>query len=94
MKPQEDLSHLDPHWIIEQARTALERSARALADLGATPQACIEALRRAEGDAAVEMVQRNVREKLRTVQEEVERNVAHAVPSKPVARYAAQRRTV
>jgi hypothetical protein len=94
MTPKEDLGHLDPHRIIEQARSALERSARALADLGATPQSCIEALRRAEGDAAVEMVQRSVREKLRLVQETVERNVAQATPTRPLARYVAQRRSV
>lgn len=94
MNPKEDLGHLELHRIIEQARSALERSARALAELGATPQACMEAVRRAEGDAAVEMVQRSVREKLRLVREEVERNSAQASPSKAVARYVAHRSPV
>jgi hypothetical protein len=94
MKPREDLSHLDPQRIIEQARTALERSARALAEAGVSAATGLEALRRTEGDAAVEMVQRSVSEKLRLVQEEVERNVAQAAPSKPLSRYVAQRRSV
>jgi hypothetical protein len=94
MNPQEDLSHLDPHRIIDQARRALERSAQALAAAGMSTASGLEALRRAEGDAAVEIVQRSVREKLRLVQEEVERKVAQAAPSKPVSRYVAQRRSV
>jgi hypothetical protein len=94
MYPQEDLSHLDPHRIIEQARRALERGAQALADAGMSTAGGLEALRRVDGDAAVEIVQRSVREKLRLVQEEVERKVAQAAPSNPVSRYVAQRRSV
>jgi hypothetical protein len=94
MNPQEDLSKLDPHRIIEQARTALERSARVLADAGMTPAAGLEALRRAEGDAAVETVRRSVAERLRLINEKVERDIAQATPSKPVSRYVAQRRAV
>jgi hypothetical protein len=87
-------NELEQQRIIDHARSSIDRCRRDLAETGLTPEACLEALRRSEGDAAVEGVRREVEEMLRGVREQIRRDATHAIATRPVTRYAARRKLV
>lgn len=75
---------------IDQARLSLDQCRRMLDDAGLTPANCLERLRSAEGDAAVDQVLRDVEESLRGFREQVERDAIHAAPARIRPRFTSR----
>lgn len=92
--PQAPDNTLDPQAIIDGARAAIEAYRKVMADAGLTPESCVEALRRAEGDAAVEKARRGAAERMRAHDERVRTEIRHASPGKPISRTVARRLAV
>lgn len=77
--------------IIAQAQSCIEDGKRLLAESGLTPQACFDRLRELGGEAAVDKVRREVAETVQGIQQQIRRDILHAVPNRLVSRYVAQR---
>jgi hypothetical protein len=75
-----------------QARAAIETWKGALAERGLTPEACLEAVRRSGGEAAVAQVQDKVAGTLRALDEKADREAMHCTtPASAVSRRVARR---
>jgi hypothetical protein len=92
--PQTPDGALDAQAIIDRARSSIEAYRRLMADAGLTHEACIEALRQTEGDAAVQRVQREASKRMQAHNEQVARDIAHASPGRPISRKVARRNAV
>lgn len=82
---------LDPERVIAEANSALEASRRLLAEHGLSSQACLDEIRKTEGPAAAERTQREIAERIHSVQTLIQDRVAQSMPGRPVSRVVAQR---
>lgn len=81
MDAQQKPDRTSRRQIIEEARQALEAFQRLMADTGMTRESCMDALRRTEGRAAAEQVQRQAAEVLRLFEQQTQRDVFHLSPA-------------
>ena len=76
--------------LVDKARETLGNANRFFAEQGFDEEKCLQELRRLGGEAAVTKAQADVEEKLRAVEDEVQRNKAPG-KTKPIGRRVALR---
>jgi DNA-binding protein H-NS len=69
--------------LVQEARAAIDAYRQLIAAAGVTPESCLEALRSASGEAAVQRVRREVDDALREVTRRIERESLHSPPRRP-----------
>jgi hypothetical protein len=84
----------DRRQIIDDAQAALEACSRLLQDSGLSADGCLDALRRTEGDAAVDRVHRRVDETMRDLDAQVRRDTLHSYRGRGVPRGLVRRGAV
>src|SRR5687768_1085341 len=76
--------------LVDKARETLGNANRFLAEQGFDEEKCLQELRRLGGEEAVKKAQADVEEKLRAIEDEVQRNKAPG-KAKPIGRRVALR---
>ena len=88
LPPQDPLAERER--IIEEAHAAIEAYRKVVAESGLTPHACLEALRRAQGEGALQRVRQRVEARLHDVAQQMhhdaERRRPVASPSRHLSR--------
>jgi hypothetical protein len=70
-----------------EAQAAIDAFQRVLDESGLTPEACLEAVRRSGGEAAVAMVRQEVGRTIRALDDRVDRDVMHRpATNRPISR--------
>ena len=69
--------------LVQEARAAIDAYRQLIAAAGVTPESCLEALRSAGGEAAVQRVRRQVDDALREITRRIERESLHSPPRRP-----------
>jgi hypothetical protein len=69
--------------LVQEASAAIDAYRQLIASAGLTPESCLDALRSASGDAAVQRVRREVDDALREITRRIERESLHSPPRRP-----------
>jgi len=77
--------------LVAKARQVVGETERYLAERGFTRESCLEDLRRLGGEAAVRKAEAEVEEKLREIEDEVQRSRSVSPTAKPIIRRLARR---